>query len=273
MSAKAPRRRRRGGRVRALVRPRRGRPPMFTTETPVRCVVAALESRHPALPPARVVEHEDVVRGVHRVHRAPLEEPAVRVQLRLPTPKGTSTHFFCRPVSAAGAESGASAMSRGARKDLRGGRRDGPRPRAAEETVARGTARRGGRGRRAVSRKRRGSSPRRVASSETSMTSRQSSRNARARLCSAAMRSLLVFAALQSTPNPHPSAVRLPTHVPRRPSPAPSAPWPSPSPRVATPPPRTTPGPVSARSGSSRVCSRAELPRRPLVTPPRSPAR
>jgi hypothetical protein len=41
------------------------------------------EGGHARLLRAREVEHEDVVRGVHEVHRAPLEQPAVRVELRL----------------------------------------------------------------------------------------------------------------------------------------------------------------------------------------------
>ena len=75
---------RRGGRVRALVRPRRGRRADVHDGDARALRRRRSQSRHPALPPARVVEHEDVVRGVHQVHRAPLEEPAVRVQLRLP---------------------------------------------------------------------------------------------------------------------------------------------------------------------------------------------
>ena len=41
------------------------------------------EGGHARLLRAREVEHEDVVRVVHEVHRAPLEQPAVRVELRL----------------------------------------------------------------------------------------------------------------------------------------------------------------------------------------------
>lgn len=141
--------------------------PMFTTETPVRCVVAALRAAIPLFL-LRVWWNTKTSSAASircTAHQSKSRRFASSCDF---PPKGTSTHFFCRPVSAAGAESGASAMSRGARKDLRGGRRDGPRPRAAEETVARGTARRGVRGvapfpENVVARARRG-----VASSETS---------------------------------------------------------------------------------------------------------